>query len=316
MSQVQQRLINLFQLQRFFHGRAPVKHAITLSHRTIYILPTWRGIGFVMLISLILLIAFIYNNNLAYFLAFLLLGIFFVSIMHCFNSIYGLVVKPVQAHNGFAGEHLGFCIELQNPSTTPRFGLHLKLHYEMQLSAALASHQKITLQAPALQRGIQTCDTITLFSEYPLGLFRAWSPLRFSLNALVYPTPISSQIDFPEHDTDSGDDYGHRKGQDDFYGIKKYQVGDPVRQIHWKALARGQGLYSKEYSGASSNELWLDLQQTPGSELEYRLQILSRWIVDAENIGLRYGLILPHSSISPDHGPQHYRQCLEALALV
>ncbi len=36
---------------------------IILNYRNIYILPTRRGLGFAMLIALLMLIAFIYNNT-------------------------------------------------------------------------------------------------------------------------------------------------------------------------------------------------------------------------------------------------------------
>ena len=75
----------------------PKGKSIRLSHRRIYILPTLQGLGFVALIVLLLLIAFVYNNNLAYLLAFLLASIFFITILHSFKSIAGLILT--QGHS-------------------------------------------------------------------------------------------------------------------------------------------------------------------------------------------------------------------------
>jgi len=54
-------------------------------------------------------------------------------------------------------------------------------------------------------------------------------------------------------------------------------------------LAKGQGLFSKQYSEDSSSELWLDYEQTLGHNVEERLSQLCRWVLDAEKAGLTYG---------------------------
>ena len=85
------KLTERFKLSRFTSGEKSRVKQFTLGHRRIFILPTQRGLGFVVLITLLLLIAFIYNNNLAYLLAFLLASIFFITILHSFKSLAGLV---------------------------------------------------------------------------------------------------------------------------------------------------------------------------------------------------------------------------------
>ncbi|WP_306306045.1 hypothetical protein [Methylomonas koyamae] len=76
-----------FRLSRFFRGEAPTSAPISLGHRRIFILPTQRGLAFVLLIVLLLLVGFVYSNNLAYLLGFLLASIFFVAILHSFKSL-------------------------------------------------------------------------------------------------------------------------------------------------------------------------------------------------------------------------------------
>ncbi len=311
------KLGHAFNVKRFFQGQAPTRHAITLGHRNIYILPTWRGLGFIGLIALLLLIAFIYNNNLAYLLTFLLASVFFVSILHCFKALYGVTIKPLQSHAAFADQNVGFSVAIHSPGGR-RPSLAIKLHQQQDIPFALQSSgtKRIQLNEPAIRRGRHDCGAITLSSKYPLGLLRAWAPVQFSLAAVVYPKPNPTLTAFPEHHHDDGEHSGSQKGFDDFAGIKNYQAGDPIKHIHWKAMARGQGLLSKAYEGGQSRQLWLDLQQTPGNDLEARLQTLCRWVVEAEKQGLRYGLLLPNEQFLPDNGNAHYLQCLEALALV
>lgn len=307
--------IERFRLERFLRGEKPADEPITLNHRRIFILPTQRGLGFVVLIALLLLIAFVYNNNLAYLLAFLLASVFFITILHSFKALAGLVITPAHGQPAFAGEAAGFALSLKNPDSQPRLSLQIGLQDEQTITLSGLEQKTVVLYAPSHKRGWLSCDTVTLSSYYPLGLFRAWSPLRFGLQALIYPKPATTELPFPESSGLGAEQGQSRKGQEEFYGIKSYQNGDPIRQIHWKAYAKGQGLFSKEYSGSVSKELWLNYEITPGHDIEQRLSQLCRWVIDAEKAGLYYGLSLPGRKIEPGYGRQHASRCLEALAL-
>lgn len=308
-----------FKLSRFFRGEAPVAGPVQLNHRRVFILPTQRGFGMVYTIVLLLLIAFIYNNNLVYLLAFFLASVFFVTILHTYQSLAGLVVQAGYAAPVFAGEQAGFGVSVNNPTEAARFGLTVRLENEIEFDQEPLSGKKLTLYASTSRRGWQPIDTVTLASSFPLGIFRAWSPLRFAGKVLVYPKPApAGLLPLP---ADGGQESAglralERRGRDDFSGIRDYQAGDPLGQIHWKAYAKGQGLLSKQYaSAAGGSELWLDYQQVPASHTEERLSVLCRWILDAEAAGLRYGLRLGGAVIKPDCGPAHQSRCLEALAL-
>jgi len=304
-----------FKLSRFFSGEAPVPGPIRLGHRRIFIVPSLRGLGFVLLIGLLLLIAFVYNNNLAYLLSFLLAGIFFVTILHSFQSLAGLEVQAGYSQPVFAGEAAGFTFHVGNPGQQPRFELNIALQNTQAFSLAAGETQSITLSMPAQRRGWQACGTVTVSSSYPLGLFRVWSPLRFDNKVLVYPKPVLISAPFPETDAVPGQKGQSRRNGDEFYGLKSYQSGDNIRRIHWKAFAKGQGLQSKQYSGSGSMELWLDYDAAAGHHVEERISQLCRWVMDAEQAGLRYGLILPGIRLQPDAGSDHYLKCLRVLAL-
>ncbi len=304
-----------FALSRFMRGEKPVNGALTLNQRRIFILPTRQGAGFIVLIILLLLIALTYNNNLIYLLAFMLASVFFISILHTYQSLAGLVVKPLQTQAAFAGEKAGFSFSIQNPGDQERFDIQLKLETETRLDIPPHHHEKVLLFKSAKKRGLLKAGTLTVSSTYPLGLFRAWSPLRFKLEALVYPAPAAVFSAFPESEGFEGENGQSKKGGDDFYGLQSYQPGDPIRQIHWKSYAKGQGLFSKHYGGNAVADLWLNYAQTPGHDVEQRLSHLCRWVIEAEKAGLRYGLILPNKKIPCRNGPDHQHACLEALAL-
>ena len=304
-----------FQLSRFFSGERPSADAVLLNQRRTFILPTPRGLGFALLLLVLLLIAFIYGNNLVYLLTFLLASIFFITILHTFNSLSGLIVRKGRTMPVFLGEPAGFEVLIDNPAAIKRYHLQITLKNTESLTIEANSKTGIFLYSMTTKRGWHKAGTITLASTFPFGLFRAWSPIRFNFNTLVYPQPADADMPFPETNLANSESGQHNRGDEDFYGIQDYQAGDAIKNIHWKAFAKGLGLFSKHYGGEHSAQIWLDYQQTPGNTTEERLSRLCRWLIDAEKLGIDYGFILADLKLAPDHGPQHYKKCLEALAL-
>jgi len=307
-----------FKLSRFISGEKATLKSIKLNHRRVFILPTIRGLGFVCLIVLLLLIAFVYNNNLAYLLAFLLASIFFITILHSFKTLAGLVIKQSHSPSVFAGEAVGFEIVVDNPSHIERFNLKARLDLAVDFYLKPQEKKCIVLYSTTHKRGWHNMKTVTLSSTHPFGLFRAWSPVKFATKALIYPKPNTLEVPFPDNDefqVKGFQNQQNKKGNEDYYGIKEYQQGDSIRHIHWKAFAKGIGLFSKEYSNDKSSELWLNYDQTPGYNKEEKLSQISRWIIDAEKAGLKYGVSLVGIKIQPNQGLRHYKKCMEVLAL-
>lgn len=304
-----------FKLSRFIRGEAPSAGPISLNQRRVFILPTRQGMVFIALIALVVLIAFVYNNNLAYMLGFLLASIFFVTILHSFKSLSGLVIRPAHQPPVFAGDKAVFNFVLHNPGDQQRVAIEMRLQEISLISLQAGETRTVSLPMDTKKRGWLDCSTLTLFSCYPLGLFRAWSPLRFDSRVLVYPCPAKMDLAFPETLAGEGRQGQSKRGGDEFQGLKTYQSGDPIRQIHWKAFAKGRGLHSKQYAGTTCEEFWLDYEVTPGADLEGRLSQLCRWVIDAERAGFRYGLALPGVKLEPDSGNAHSQACLRELAL-
>jgi len=308
-------LVQRFQWSRFFSGEDLGDEPALLNHRRIFILPSRRGLGFMVLLLLLLLIAFVYNNNLTYMLTFLLASVFFITILHSFKALAGLIVRPGQSPSVFAGEAAAFEIYLENPGDRPRFNLHLTLSDTAVMNLAANSKAGIRLTSKTTHRGWHHCGTVTLSSTFPLGLFRVWSPLRFNLKTLVYPKPSVQELPFPMSPDDASTQGATRQGVDDFYGLQEYQKGDSIKHIHWQAYAKGQGLISRRYSGEQGAALWLTYDATHAQSLEERLSQLCRWVLDAEKAGVHYGLVLPGFKASPGLGLAHRNKCLKALAL-
>ncbi|HQQ71741.1 MAG TPA: DUF58 domain-containing protein, partial [Alicycliphilus sp.] len=106
----------------------------------------------------------------------------------------------------------------------------------------------------------------------------------------------------------------------EFDGVRAYRRGDPLKLVVWKKAAKSlatgtSDLVSRDSQQAQRQELWLDAAATGLAEPEARLSRLAAWVLQADRLGLDYGLRLPARQIAPNSGAAHRRCCLEALAL-
>ena len=104
-------------------------------------------------------------------------------------------------------------------------------------------------------------------------------------------------------------------GAEDFAGLRPFQAGDSLRRVAWKAYARGQGLYTKQFAGTDVVSHVFDYESLAGLPAESRLEQLCRWVLDAQERGEAFALRLPGTSIETNVGPAHRERCLNALAL-
>ncbi|MFM8331572.1 MAG: DUF58 domain-containing protein [Candidatus Methylumidiphilus sp.] len=311
MASLRQRL----DPRRWFPRQPVASGPLTLGHRRIFILPNKRGLGLLLLLTIQLVASTNYNNSLGFILTFLVGAIAFISTLYSFRNLSGLRLTASRPEPVFVGDAARFKLALDNPSALPRVALNVGLSGgpTQTLSLAAAEGAQVVLAVEAKKRGWLELPAVTVESLFPLGLFRAWSPARLDVRGLAYPRPAPDSIPFPV--APGGDGGPARANTDDFYGFQSYQPGDPLRRIHWKGVAKGQGVHVKEYRGEESVLLYLDWAQTPGIDVEARLSRLCRWALDAEQAGALYGLRLPGADIKPASGPAHLRLCLEKLAL-
>lgn len=289
---------------------------VTLNQRRIFILPTRRGLGFAGVLLLMLLGNINYNLSLGYVLTFLLGTTAAMSMLHAFRNLAQLEIRAGHNDAVFAGDLADFLFHFHNGSNLPRYQLKLRdsTGNNTTIDLAAQQHAQVILSIPATRRGWLDCGRLTLSTEFPLGLFYAWSYLHFDTRCLIYPRP-AAPAPLPDSSIQEGIGKIPGPGDEDFAGLRSYVAGDALQRIAWKALAREQGLQVKQFSAQQGRELWLDWSSMPNIAGEARLELLTRWVVDAEAQNLRYGLRLPGVNIMPLHGTSHRDECLGALAL-
>lgn len=308
----------MFRVNRLWSRAAPARvAAIVLGRRDLYMLPTRTGLIYAVMLMTMLLAAVNYNNGLAYLLTFLLGSMAMVSMLHTHRNLAGLRVSAGPCAPVFAGEHAEFVVRLDNGVGPARFGVRLEHAGGGDgVDIAVGADAHLAQGVRAEHRGYLRPPPFVLATVYPVGLMRSWSHrIALDTRCLVYPRPGGPRPFEFSPDRRRYQEQGVNPEGDDFIGLRDYRLGDPPRHVSWKAAARGQGLYTKQFGGAGQDTVWLDWDRLAPLPAEARLSQLCRWVLDADAAGLRYGLRIPGHVQNPAHGPAHRHDCLAALAL-
>ena len=282
------------------------------------------------MLIVMLLGAINYNNSMAYMLCFLLTSLAIVCMLHTYRNLTGLIVTSSKPKPVFAKQQALFPIQFDNRAGFEKFSIQIQQQEKKKLFSrkknnieseklivAVSSGQHTTCYYPeqTQKRGLIKSKRLKISTDFPLGLFMAWSYFQPEHECLVYPEPKGSK-QFPAFTVnDDESDYGTQSGTDDFAGFRKYKAGDPVHSISWKAYAKEQGLLVKQFSGKGSETLVLNWDAVSHiNSIESRLSQLCYWVILADQEAMQYGLELPTSKIEAGHGHHHKELCLEALA--
>ena len=291
---------------------------VVLVQRRIYILPTRQGMLFAGVLLVMLTGSINYALGLGYVLTFLLFALAMNAMIHTFRNLANLRVTAGRAEPVFAGDIAQFTVHLDNPADAERYALGLTHDGATTtfVDVPARSSARAVASVAAARRGVLRPGRLTLFTRYPLGLYRAWSYLELEMQCTVYPRLAFPALPLPPAAASSGAGAESGRGQEDFAGLREYHLGDSPRHIAWKAAARDQRLLTKQFSGHAQTQLWLDWTQLPGEmAVEERLSHLARWVLDAHASGSAYGLRLPGKTIGLAAGSAQRDACLEALAL-
>lgn len=308
-------------ITRPWRTRAAASREHKLDRRSVFILPTKAGLLFAAVIATMLLTAVNYGLALGYGLTFLLIAVWLISMAHTWRNLSGLVIRAGRAEPVHAGEFAEFGLVISNPQGPERFALELQVpgtRKPARIDIPVGPEHLLTLALPTERRGWQEIAPLRLQSNWPLGLWKAWAHWSPNVRILVLPQPAPAGLPLPPTRDEGREAKGRSRGQDDPNGLRPWRLGDSPRRLAWKAIARlgSDALLVTEFEGGQGGLLWLDWAQLPATmDVEARVSRLTRWVIDAEAVGLRYGLRLPQAEVNPDIGSAHRARCLRELAL-
>ncbi|MFA6922211.1 MAG: DUF58 domain-containing protein, partial [Gallionella sp.] len=247
-----------------------------------------------------------------YVLTFLLAMMAVLSMLHAFRNLAHLEIRAGRSDAVFCGDTAYFLLHFNNPSRLPRYQLTVSGGGNVSFDVPALTTCDISFPLRSTRRGYLQTGRLTLSTEFPLGLFYAWSYLHFDTRCLIYPKPLSEA---PLPQGADGEGKQSIAGDEDFAGLRNYTPGDALPRIAWKAYARGHALQVKQFQAQAGCELWLDITDAPDADIEVKLARMARWVLDAQAQGLRYGLRLPDGELPADNGANHRDECLRRLAL-
>jgi uncharacterized protein (DUF58 family) len=311
------------KFRAWWQARLPLADTITLTQRNVYILPTRPGFMLVLTLMVLLVASINYQLNLGYLLTFLLAGSAVVGMHVCHSTLRGLTMNLMAPDAQFAGASATLSVVLTNARRSVRHGIGLAVldetHPDHWSWTDVPAQGSCTVQVAFKpeRRGLHRVPALTAETRFPLGTFRVWTVWRPAAQVLVYPQPEAFPPPLPPGEPRSGGANAARvQSTGEFEGVRAYRRGDPMKLVVWKKAAKSPNndLVSRDTIQAQRYELWLDFATAGHADTELKLSRLAAWVIQADKLGLDYGLRLPSQQIKPAAGEGHKRRCLEALA--
>jgi uncharacterized protein (DUF58 family) len=256
-----------------------------------------------------------FNNNMALMLVFLLGTIAQITTLIAYRNMSGLKIDRVYSEPVFSGEDAHFRVFVSNGDERQRFAIGAGFKQVQDCKDfKLNTCDSFLLHLPTAQRGWLDMPSFRLETRFPLGFFKAWSWISPQTRCLVYPAPARKAPPLPK--SGHGQTGIATKGDgDDIHGLRKYQPGDSIQRVAWRASARHDELYSLEMESPREDACELDWDLLRGDDIESRLSILTAWVIAADHKQISYSLKLPETLIPAGKGDSHRSRCLEQLAL-
>lgn len=312
------------RVQRFLDKRIPKKRRFQLDMSNIFIFPSKFGLLYLALCLCLFLLGSNYNNNLMLLLCFFLVALFLINLSASYSNFAKIQIQMGRLNPVFAGEDVNIPLWFEHAGeqeeALPYFGkIYIKLYGQAIQNALDPQHfsNPTSINLSTEKRGYLALPRITLESFYPVGLYRCWTHLLFQGSVLVYPKPVPCQLPalVGRDENEQEETESHHAGMEDFDTLSAYQHGEPMHQVAWKQVAKGQGMVSKRFTGASGQSVWLSLAQLQSNGIELALSQLTWLVLESNKKNRRFGLDLGSQQIPPGSGAVHMEKCLQALAL-
>ena len=309
------------RFRQWWQSRLPLLDTMTLTQRNVYILPTRPGFMMGLTLLVLLVGSINYQLNLGYLLTFLLAGSGVVGMHVCHGTLRGLTMNLQAPEAQFAGVSTTLTIVLTNERKSVRHGIGMAVldstHEDRWVYTDVPAQGSSTVHVAFKpeRRGLHRVPPLTAETRFPLGTFRVWTVWRPAAQVLVYPAPEKFPPPLPPGEPRAGGAATSRiQSTGEFDGVRAYRRGDPLKLVVWKKAAKADELVSRDSQQAQRYELWLDFAQAGHLDTEHKLSRLTAWVLQADRLGMDFGMRLPNQVIKPGTGEAHKRRCLEALA--
>ncbi|CAM3343732.1 DUF58 domain-containing protein [Halomonas lysinitropha] len=275
-----------------------------LPQRRLFLIPTRFGLGWAVLVVVLLLFGINYQNSLAYGLAFWLFSVGVVVLLRGWLNLLGVTPALRLPREAFAGGEARLGVVLR--ARRDRTALELRCDGARGRVDIVEGLGETRLALSTPRRGVQVLPWLRVETRWPLGLVRVVAWVRHDSELLVWPHPV-------EEDDVVAPQGGTGLEAVDFAGLRRFQLGDSPGRVAWKQWSRTGVLATKVFSIPPRQQLWLDYEACRGDP-ERRLSVLCARVLAHHRAGDRYGLRLPGVTLAQGEGDAQRRRALDALA--
>ncbi|MDQ3234595.1 MAG: DUF58 domain-containing protein [Pseudobdellovibrionaceae bacterium] len=279
------------------------------------ILPTVYGFGFFTLIVDVFALGFFRNAGPYHTVGLTLIVLGMVAMIQTNTNMDSVSAEVIQSEPGEEGRTARVLVVLRNGLMPARYNLSLQTLKKFRLVdqpfvQELKTSCTVPLEIQCSARGVYHLQRIKIQSRGYYGLFSAWKWVFTNAKLIVYPKPEGHQ---PLPSADEGHRLRYLSGED-FVGHRLYQPGASLKQVDWKAYARGQPLLLKEFGSRGEGPLQLRYQDVLAETTEARLRQLSAWVFACATQNRPFSLELPGRSLAEGSGREQLREALLHLA--
>lgn len=304
---------------------APVEG--TPQWRQLSVRPTRLGAGLLVTVALLWLVGLQYQVNLAYAVAFWLLGFAGVALLLNLRQLLALRLDVAMPHEVFAGGEALLQVSagenvrhrwlwLCNEDDFVNAPKSAAIWREWQLPAGQG--ESFDWAVPALRRGYLRIPVLRSASLAPFGLYMVQCSWSWSTQMVVYPAPLPHTPDtLTQPDGEEDTSRPPVQGGDEIAYLQAHQEGMPLNHIAWKTYAKTGQLLDKRFDMPQSavRSMVISYKDYPSVSHKERLAgMLCHRVLEAERSGLPYVLELPRRTIAPQKGQREI--ALTALALL
>ncbi len=299
---------------RWIERRSPVAASVRLGLGNIYVFPTLHGLVFGAMVLITFVTGVNYQNSLVLLTSFFLAVVFIVSILAAFANLSGLIISARDSEDCFSGDMAVFHLVFSDAQGAGRHRIFAQCHQaEARGFDCVGKETQLSLARQTHRRGRLPMGRVCIDTRYPLGLVRAWSWIQLHAEVVVYPRPVQGER-MAIAGGDDSDSPGQARGEGDVAGLREFAQGDSIRRISWKHFASKGALYVKDRENPGESETWLSLDAYAANSLELRLANLCYDIVQMDQSGRPFGVLLHSKVLAPGTGDAHRKQALRALA--
>lgn len=184
-----------------------------------------------------------------------------------------------------------------------------------------------------LRRGWVELDELSLATTFPFGLMRKTVMFSAPARVLVWPARVPARAAILEQAARGARQTRLSRrasvGGEDVFGVREFREGDAIKDIAWRATARGHAVLVRDRAELAGSRLWIALniepapahdalKDSPWNEPELAIACAAELAIGALGRGLGVGLCVTQSGvmIAPREGLAQRAAILDALGVL